>query len=201
MKKILFGILILLVIIIFTCIDQIVVYHEFTGKNNSSPLITQTVSSSMTISSTAFKNNTTIPDVYTCNGRGINPPITVHNVPSTAKSLVVIIFDPDVSKSLLSSGIFYHWVVYNIDPKFTSILADSEPHGIQGLNSAGKNTYYAPCPPDNTHRYFFSLFALNTNLTFTEPLKVTAPMIYSAIHGHIIASAEIIGLYNRSANK
>lgn len=181
-------------------------FHSFSTKSNSNSVklsnsIAHSVKYQMSITSVAFTNDALIPTVYTCDGKGINPPLTFHNVPKTAKSLVLLIEDPDVPKNLLTTGVFDHWVIYNIDPDVSSIKQDSTPPGIQGLNSTGIDNYYPPCPPDRKHRYFINLYALNTRLNFYDPTKVTRQMVMDALKGHIITTAELIGLYNRLQNK
>ena len=156
----------------------------------------------MTITSLAFANNESIPSKYTCDGQSVNPPLSFGNVPSNAKSLVLLMDDPDVPKNLLPSGIFDHWVVYNIPPIVHEITENSVPQGVsQGLNGAGQGKYTGPCPPDREHRYFFKLFALDTELKFDDPAKVNKQMVSAAMQGHIIDQAEFIGLYNRPQNK
>ncbi len=154
----------------------------------------------MTISSVAFKNKGTILAKYTCDGESINPPLKFEKVPSDAKSLVMLMDDPDVPKNLKPDGVFDHWVIYNIDPSVKEIAENSVPKGAQGLNGAGQVKYTGPCPPDREHRYFFKLFALDTSLDFSDPSKVTKQMVLDKMQGHIIDQAELIGLYNRSKN-
>ena len=159
-------------------------------------------SNSMTITSSAFENNSPIPSKYTCDGESINPPLSIENVPSQAKSLVMLMDDPDVPKNLLPAGVFDHWVVYNIPPTVHEIGENSVPQGVsQGLNGAGQEKYIGPCPPDREHRYFFKLYALDEELKFDNPSKVTMQMVITAMQGHIIEETELIGLYNRPQNK
>jgi Raf kinase inhibitor-like YbhB/YbcL family protein len=155
----------------------------------------------MTISSTAFTDHTTIPTMFTCDGKSVTPPLTFGNVPADAKSLVMLMDDPDVPKNLKPDGIFDHWVIYNIDPNVTQIAENSTPPGEQGLNGAGKIGYYPACPPDKEHRYFFNLYALDTRLDFPDSSKVTKQMVLDAMKGHIIEQAELVGLYNRPQNR
>jgi Raf kinase inhibitor-like YbhB/YbcL family protein len=156
----------------------------------------------MTISSTAFADHTAIPAVYTCDGKSINPPLTFGDVPSSTKSLVLLMDDPDVPKKLIPAGVFDHWVVYNIPPTTHEIAENSVPQGVsQGLNGAGQEKYTGPCPPDREHRYFFKLYALDSELSFSEPAKVSKQIVLDAMQGHIIEQAELVGLYNRPQNK
>ncbi len=145
----------------------------------------------MKISSTAFENNSFIPSRYTCEGLERNPPLEFGNVPENAKSLVLIVDDPDAPMKT-----WIHWTVWNIDPKTTEIGENSCPKSaIEGAGSSGRRGYDSPCPPSGTHRYFFKLFALDKMLDLSPNSYVRD--IESAIQGHIIQKAELIGLYKK----
>jgi Raf kinase inhibitor-like YbhB/YbcL family protein len=145
----------------------------------------------MKISSSAFEDNTLIPSQFTCDGKNINPPLTFEDVPANAKSLALIIDDPDAPH-----GTWVHWVLWNIDPKRAEIKEHSVPNGAhQGVNDFKRNDYGGPCPPSGTHRYFFKLYALDTMLPLSQ--RTTKADLEKAMHGHIIEKAEIIGLYRR----
>ncbi|NWF52623.1 MAG: YbhB/YbcL family Raf kinase inhibitor-like protein [Nitrospirae bacterium] len=143
------------------------------------------------ISSPVFENNGYIPQKYTCDGMDINPPLLIENVSEKAKSLALIIDDPDAPV-----GIWVHWVLWNIDPKTKDIKEDSVPKGAsQGLNDFRKHDYGGPCPPSGTHRYFFKLYALDTTLNLSSNAKKAD--LEKAMKGHIIEQTQIIGLYKR----
>lgn len=146
----------------------------------------------MLLTSSAFKNNQTIPARYTCDGANTSPPLLIELVPPEAKTLALIMDDPDAP-----AGIFVHWVVWNIDPK-TAILKEGETPsgGQQGINDFGNRSYGGPCPPSGTHRYFFKLYALNFRLDLNK--KSDKQALESAMKTHVIAQAELIGLYKRS---
>lgn len=132
-----------------------------------------------------------IPKVFSCDGKNIHPPLSVSSVPVEAKSLVIIIDDPDAP-----AGTFTHWVVWNIPVISKEIIEGVIPAGaIEGINSAQKVGYIGPCPPSGTHHYIFNLFALDTMLALTA--KADKSEIQSAISGHIIETAELTGLYHR----
>lgn len=185
----------------------IVFYSHKSITENSSTLQKPSVTISvlkgkeMTITSPAFENNKSLPTQFTCDGKGVNPPLTFSNIPSQAKSLVMLMDDPDVPKNLKADGVFDHWTLYNINPKITEIKEDSTPPGSQGLNGAGQEKYYPACPPDREHRYFLRLYALDTMLDFSDPSKVTKEMVIEKMQGHILEEAQLIGLYNRPQNK
>jgi hypothetical protein len=145
----------------------------------------------MTISSSAFNNNSNIPAKYTCDGENINPPLQFDNVPESAHSLVLIVDDPDAA-----SGTWVHWTVWNIDPKIKEIKGKSVPAGsVQGATSSGSFGYGGPCPPTGIHRYFFKLYALDAKIDLSSDAKVGDLM--RTINGLIIDEAELIGLYSR----
>src|SRR3989338_8309084 len=115
----------------------------------------------MNLTSLAFQHQGKIPSKYTCDGADVNPPLAISDVPPNAKSLVLIMDDPDALKP--AGKVWDHWIVWNIDPN-KNIIYDNTVPGIQGVNSVGKNSYGGPRPPDGTHRYFFKLYALDTKL-------------------------------------
>lgn len=149
----------------------------------------------MKITSSAFEHNQAIPSKYTCDGENINPPLEFSDIPDNAKSLALIMDDPDVPKNLKPDGMFDHWVVFNIPPEITSIDEDSPPVGVGGENTKGDNAYTGPCPPDREHRYFFKLYALD-NILDLGP-DATKKDLEEAMKDHILESAELIGLYER----
>lgn len=145
----------------------------------------------MKIESPSFKNNDTIPSKYTCDGEDINPPLKIAGVPKNTVSLVLIVEDPDAPGKT-----WVHWTVWNIDPKTTEIAENSVPVGaIQGITDFGFAGYGGPCPPSGTHRYFFKLYAIDSLINLSS--SATAKDIQKAIEGHILDSAELVGLYSR----
>jgi len=145
--------------------------------------------SGMYLSSKLFGHNGNFPIDCTCDGKETTPPLEIYGVPKGAKSLALILRDPDAP-----SGQFYHWVVWNIDPHTKEIPAGSVPNGaIQGLTTTKNNFYIGPCPPSGTHRYFFDLYALDKILTLPE--KTTAPQLKAAMEGHILEQAELMARY------
>ncbi|MQY75764.1 MAG: YbhB/YbcL family Raf kinase inhibitor-like protein [Clostridia bacterium] len=143
----------------------------------------------MKIESPSFKNNEMIPSKYTCDAENINPPITISGISQDAKSLVLIVDDPDAPAKT-----WVHWTVWNIDPKTTEILENSVPQdAVEGVTDFGTPGYGGPCPPSGTHRYFFKLYALDTTLDLSS--SATVEDIQEAMEGHILDSVELIGLY------
>ena len=161
------------------------------GPTQQTELGPNTGVNDLRISSTAFGNNKKIPDVYTCNDQGISPPLTFENVPENAKSLALILDDPDAP-----SGTFTHWLIWNIPANLTGIDENSVPDGgVQGKNSDGETGYTPPCPPYGTHRYYFKLYALDTMLKL--PPGSDKKALSEAMKGHIIAQTEYVGLYSK----
>ena len=111
----------------------------------------------MRLASPSFKQGGTIPRKYTCQGIDINPPLEIEEIPQEAKSLALIVEDPDVPKKLRADGLWVHWVVYDIEPSHSSIVEGVSSLGIIGRNTDGKNEYMGPCPPDREHRYFLQI--------------------------------------------
>jgi Raf kinase inhibitor-like YbhB/YbcL family protein len=143
----------------------------------------------LTVTSTAFEDEGYIPKKYTCEGENISPPLNIQGVPKAAKSLVLIMDDPDAP-----SGVFDHWVVWNIRP--TELIKENSLPGTSGKNSMGKSGYTGPCPPSGTHRYFFKVYALDTLL---DPGDDTdKKVVEQAIAKHVIAYGELMGLYKKN---
>lgn len=145
----------------------------------------------MKISSTVFQNGGPIPSRYTCDGANLNPPLTVEGVPLNVVSLVLIVDDPDAPH-----GDWVHWLVWNIAPNTTEIRENVVPIGaVQGQTDFGKREWGGPCPPSGRHRYYFKLYALDTQLELsTSSQKV---QLLSSMEGHIVDEASFMGTYQR----
>ena len=146
------------------------------------------------IQSPAFQANGQIPSKYTCDGVGVNPALTFTGVPAKAQTLVLIMDDPDVPKNLMPSGVFDHWLIWNL-PATSKGFAEAAAEAKTGLNGMGQQGYMGPCPPDREHRYFFKLYALDTNLTAKITNKAE---LEAAMKGHILEQAELVGRYART---
>ncbi len=143
------------------------------------------------ISSPAFAHQGSIPARYTCDGGDASPPLVVENVPAGARSLALIVDDPDAP-----AGMWVHWVLWNIPASTREIHEDSVPAGgVQGKNDWGRNRYGGPCPPSGTHRYFFKLYALDTALNLDAVANKKS--LERAMAGHVLARAELVGTYRR----
>lgn len=148
----------------------------------------------MRLTSSAFEHEGSIPAAYTCDGGDISPPLHIADVPPGAKSLALIMDDPDAVKP--AGHVWDHWVVWNIDPT-TIVIAENSAPGIEGVNSRGKNSYGGPCPPDGEHRYYFKLYALSETLDL--PASTLKTDLEQAMDGHILAKTELMGTYTRSS--
>jgi hypothetical protein len=138
-----------------------------------------------------FNDNERIPSKYTCDGKNINPPLEFIDVPKNAKSLVLIVDDPDSP-----SKVWSHWVVWNIPQNTKNIKEDSVPAGAkEGANDFGNVGYGGPCPHSGTHRYRFALYALDMDLNSSK--EMVKNNVENAIKGHIIDKAILTGTYSR----
>ena len=154
----------------------------------------------MRISSPVFVQNGHIPSKYTCDGENVNPPLKIDFVPTLAKSLALIVDDPDIPdfvKEKFHIQVFDHWTAFNISPDVREISEGEEP-GTMGKNGRHLTGYTGPCPPDREHRYFFKLYALDKKLELKE--GATKAQVEEAMKGHILEKAELIGLYEKRDN-
>ncbi len=151
--------------------------------------------SPMVISSSAFKYGGAIPSEYSCDGGNYNPPLSISNVPEGAKSLVLIMDDPDAVQVVGYTWV--HWLVWNISSNTKFIAAGSVPAGAsEGTTSFGSPGYGGPCPPSGSHRYFFKLYALDVEkLNLSSATTVSG--LQAAIKGHILKQATGMGTYTR----
>jgi len=146
----------------------------------------------MKIESPSFRNNEMIPSKYTCDGANVNPPLLISGTPEDAKSLVLIVDDPDAP-----SKTWVHWIVWNIDPNTKEILENTIPEGaVEGMTDFGKQGYGGPCPPSGIHHYHFKIYALDITISLDSSASVVD--IKEAMQGHILDSAELIGLYGHN---
>ena len=157
-------------------------------------------SMTLQIHSPAFENGGSIPALYTCEGRDINPPLRIGGVDAAAKSLVLIVDDPDAPDPAAPKMTWVHWVVYNLPPATTELAEDIYAHGLphgaqEGINSWNRTRFGGPCPPIGRHRYFFKLYALDTALSFDTPPDKAA--VEAAMRGHVLQEAVLMGTYKK----
>ncbi len=154
----------------------------------------------LSIKSSAFDNGAEIPARYTCKGEDVSPPLNWQGVPEAARSVVLIIDDPDAPDPAAPKMVWVHWVLYNIPADINSlaehITFTTLPSGaIEGINDWQRPGYGGPCPPIGRHRYFHKLYALDMVLEgLNKPSKAN---VEAAMQGHIIAQAELIGTFQQ----
>lgn len=179
MKKYFFAIAILIVGLVY-------IVRPYFSQKKPTP-----VDQSMKLTSPAFENYQKIPALYTCDGKKIHPPFAISGIPDGTKSLVLIVDDPDAP-----TGIFTHWVIWNIHPDTVLIEEGKIPSESQeGTNSAGSIGFVPPCPPSGRHRYFFTLYALDAKLGIDG--KAVKTDVEKAIAGHVIVQSLLVGVYSR----
>ena len=146
--------------------------------------------------SPVFAAGQPIPARFTCDGEDISPALEWSGVPASAKSLALICDDPDAP-----AGTWVHWVVYNLPADDMGLIENTPATdkltggGLQGKNDFGKIGYGGPCPPSGTHRYFFKLYTLDTELDLKP--GATKSDLLKAMEGHIVAQGELMGTYSR----
>ena len=143
----------------------------------------------MELTSPAFEHEATIPDRFTCEGSDISPPLDLSSIPTDTVSLALVMDDPDAP-----AGVWDHWVAYNIEPR-EHIPEATRALGTQGTNSWNRPGYGGPCPPSGTHRYFFTVYALDSELSL--PAGATKTEVLDALEGRVLAKATLMGLYGR----
>jgi Raf kinase inhibitor-like YbhB/YbcL family protein len=148
------------------------------------------------ITSSAFEDGGLIPAKYTCDGADVSPPLQWDAVPEGTKSIALICDDPDAPM-----GTWVHWVLFNL-PSDAKELAqnipteETLPNGAkQGVNDFGRVGYGGPCPPGGTHRYFFKIYALDTEVGLQA--GANQRQLLKAMEGHILAQDQLIGKYKR----
>jgi len=154
--------------------------------------------SAMKITSTAFAEGKEIPAKHTCQGDDASPPLAWSGVPAAAKSLALIVDDPDAPDPEAPKTTWVHWVVYNIPPSATGLPEASQglPAGARsGTNDWKRTGYGGPCPPIGRHRYFHKLYALDVVLP--ELGAATKADLLRAMEGHVVAEAALIGTYQK----
>jgi Raf kinase inhibitor-like YbhB/YbcL family protein len=154
----------------------------------------------LTLTSPAFVNNGSIPAVHTCDGRDRSPALTWAGVPAAARSLVLIVDDPDAPDPAAPKTTWVHWLLYNMPPS-TNALPEAVPDAqlpagtLQGLNDWKRTGYGGPCPPIGRHRYFHKLYALDVVLPdLQNPTKAT---LEKAMQNHVLDHVELMGTYQR----
>jgi Raf kinase inhibitor-like YbhB/YbcL family protein len=163
-------------------------------------MLTGGAAMALTLTSSAFSHNGSIPTQYTCEGSDISPDLSWGEVPPETKSLVLILDDPDAPDPAAPRLTWVHWVLYNIPANATglpqAVAAKALPAGTkEGLNDWKRTGYGGPCPPIGRHRYFHKLYALDVVLP--DLGRATKVDIEKAMKGHVLAEAQLIGTYQK----
>jgi len=156
--------------------------------------------STMHLSSPAFAANAEIPAKFTCQGGDHSPPLAWADLPAGTKSLALIVDDPDAPDPAAPRMTWVHWLLYNLPPQTTglaeAVASSALPKGTrEGVNDWKRTGYGGPCPPIGKHRYFFKLYALDTVLP--DLSKPSKPALEKAMHGHVLAHADVMGVYQK----
>ncbi len=147
------------------------------------------------LTSPAFGDGASIPRKYTCEGDDLSPPLAWKGAPAATRSFALIVDDPDAPDPKAPRMTWVHWVLYNLPPSTTALAEGivSLPAGAHaGLNDWQRADYGGPCPPIGRHRYFFKLYALDTELNLKRPVKAD---VERAMNGQVLASAALMGTY------
>lgn len=153
------------------------------------------------ITSPAFPHDGEIPAKYTCQGDDIAPPLQWTGVPADARSLVLIVDDPDAPDPAAPKMTWVHWLLYNLPPDTSGLPEGASPADLpagtgEGLNDWKRTGYGGPCPPIGRHRYFHKLYALDSMLEGL--VKPTKAQLEAAMQGHILDQTELVGTYLKS---
>lgn len=156
--------------------------------------------SSVNLTSSAFVDREKIPRLFTCEGDDVSPPLAWAALPPGTQSLVLIVDDPDAPDPAAPKMTWVHWVLYNIPPTASGLAESIAPEALpagtrQGINDWKRTGYGGPCPPKGRHRYFHKLYALDTVLP--DLGKPDKARLESAMRGHILGKAELIGTYQK----
>jgi Raf kinase inhibitor-like YbhB/YbcL family protein len=151
--------------------------------------VTTEVPNDIEVTSSAFAADEEIPDVYSCAGQDISPPLEWTGVPDDASELALVVDDPDAPR-----GTFTHWILFGLPPSTSSLEEDAVPAGAkQAKNSAGQAAYKGPCPPSGTHHYRFTVYAFDAPLELTDGADTDEAL--GAISEHAVAQGQLVGLF------
>lgn len=188
MKKLfqVFLFIILILGIVFMVLPELAKFRRTVNTDN---YVVNT--DNMFIQIAEFKDGESIPSEYGCKGKNISLLIAINGVPEQAKSLVLIMDDPDAPV-----GRWFHWLIWNLPVDTKVIDRDNLPESaVIGKNSSGNNSYDGPCPPYGTHHYYFKLYALNIVLDLNN--EIEGLDLEKELEGHIISRAQYMGTYSR----
>lgn len=182
--------------IVVLVIMPVLLFYSCKGREQAISEAAEGEKMEIKITSSAFAEDGLIPSKYTCDGSGISPPLQWELVPEGTKGIALISDDPDAPV-----GTWVHWVIFGLPAETRELEEDIPPDEIlpngakQGTNDFGRIGYGGPCPPSGTHRYFFKIYALNTELDLAA--GATKSDLLNAMEGHILGQGQLIGKYKR----
>jgi Raf kinase inhibitor-like YbhB/YbcL family protein len=156
----------------------------------------------LSITSPSFLPSGSIPRQHTCEGADRSPPLAWRDAPGGTKSFALVVDDPDAPDPAAPRRVWVHWVVLDLPADSVGLDENASRDGLprgarEGKNDWGEPGWRGPCPPVGRHRYFFKLYALDTLLAeLSEPSKAE---LERAMAGHVLASAELVGTYEKAA--
>ena len=193
------------IIVLVIVTGGFILLHDLNDRIENAPEDVPSTQAIMKLTSSAFEHEGDIPSKYTCDvERTLNPPLSISGVPEQARSLVLLVDDPDIPQQFKDErGIdaFDHWIVFNIAPTQSEIGEGTSSFGTMGSNSRGERGYTGPCPPTEfeptEHRYIFALFALDTELSLAE--GATKAEVEAVMEDHVLEETVLIGRYDRNS--
>ena len=154
----------------------------------------------LSLTSSAFADHGSIPRRHTCEGQDVSPPLAWSGVPAQAKSLALIVDDPDAPDPKAPQRTWVHWVLYNLAATVTGLAeGESKTDALPGLNDWRTIGYRGPCPPIGRHRYFFKLYALDQALPDLD--RPTKARLLAAMQGHVLAETHLSGTYQKGGDE
>lgn len=155
----------------------------------------------LTLNSPDFVHNGPMPARLTCDDRDLSPQLHWSGLPAGTQSLALIVDDPDAPDPAAPRMTWVHWVLYNMPPTATGLPEGVVVHALppgtrEGLNDWGRTGYGGPCPPIGRHRYFHKLYALD--MVLPDLGRATKATLEQAMAGHVLASTELVGTYQKS---
>lgn len=148
----------------------------------------------MKLTSAAFHDGGEIPAKYTCDGIDVSPPLAWSDVPPRARSLALIVDDPDAPDPEAPTTTWVHWVLVDLPPSRHDLHENVGPLANCGVNDWNRAAWGGPCPPMGRHRYIFKLYALDRVLELARPSKLE---VERAMAGHILGEATLVGTYQK----
>lgn len=209
-KWLVYGVVIVAIVAMGCCGLALARYHRYDMTSalptSSGGSAQEPASLALSLTSPSFEDGASIPSAFTCDGDAqLSPELRISGAPAAARSLAIIMDDPDIPDAVKSrlppeaGGVYVHWVMFNI-PATTSVLQEGASVGVLGANGSGAAAYVGPCPPTqyepSEHRYVFTLYALDSELALSA--GATRAQVLAAMKGHVIETVTLTGRYKRT---